>query len=90
MRGFDMAGGGCGVPAANAYAVNVTVVPTEILGYLTLWSAGGAMPFVSALNSWDGTIVSNAAMVPASSDSINVYATHSTHVILDVVGCVAP
>jgi hypothetical protein len=37
------------------------------LGYLTRWLTGQTMPVVSTLNSPDGSIVANAAIVPAVS-----------------------
>ncbi len=71
--------------------MNVTVVPQGYLGYLSIWPTGAARPTVSTLNSWDGSIVANAAIVPASADgSISVYVTDRTHVILDVNGYFAP
>ena len=45
----------CGVPAstAKAYSVNATVLPSSILGYLTLFPTGVARPVVSTLNAVD-------------------------------------
>jgi len=46
---------------------------------------------VSTLNSWDGAVVANAAIVPAgTSGAISVYVTNRTHVILDINGYFAP
>jgi hypothetical protein len=43
------------------------------------------------LNSWDGTVVANAAIVPAGTGgAIDVYVTGATHVILDINGYFAP
>src|SRR6185437_15892841 len=37
--------GGCNIPAtAAAYSLNVTVVPSTTLGYLTIWPTGAAQP----------------------------------------------
>jgi hypothetical protein len=87
-RSFPIPAGSCGIPAtATAYAFNVTVVPTNALQYLTLWANGQAQPNVSTLNSYDGQVVSNAALVPAgTSGAIDVFVTDQTHVIIDVVG----
>jgi hypothetical protein len=76
--------------AAQAYSLNATVVPTEPLGYLTLWPAGAAVPVASTLNSPDGSVVSNAAIVPAANGSIDALATNPTALILDVNGYFAP
>ena len=81
----------CGIPAtAQAYSLNVAVVPAGPLGYLTLWPSGQSQPLVSTVNS-DGRIKSNAAIVPAgSSGAITVFASSTTHVILDVNGYFVP
>ncbi len=80
--------GNCNIPtSAAAYAVNVSVVPQEPLGYLTVWPSGQPRPLVSTLNSLDGRIKANAAIVPAGTNGyISVYATNTTNVILDVNG----
>jgi hypothetical protein len=83
----------CNVPAtAAAYSLNVTVVPEGALWYLTAWAGDGAPPNVSTLNSWDGSVVANAAIVPAapSTGDISVYVTTRTDVILDIDGYFAP
>jgi len=80
--------GGCGIPAsAAAYSLNVTVVPITTLGYLTIWPAGEAQPTTSLLNSADGRIKANAAIVPAgTSGAVSVFVTDTTNVILDIDG----
>jgi hypothetical protein len=91
-RSFAIPSSGCGVPAtAAAYPVNVTVVPDGVLGYLTVWPTGATQPYVSTLNSWDGSVAANAAIVPAGTDAeISIYVTHPTHVVLDINGYFAP
>ncbi len=92
MRSFAIPASGCGVPAtAAAFSMNVTVVPDGVLSYLTAWPAGSAQPFVSTLNSFDGAVVANAAIVPAGANgAISVFVTDRTHVILDIDGYFAP
>ena len=82
----------CGIPAsAAAYSMNVSVVPQGPLGYLTVWPAGQPQPLASTLNSLDGRIKANAAIVPAGTNgAISVYATNPTNVILDIDGFFAP
>ncbi len=84
--------GSCpGLPSAALYSMNVSVVPNGSLSYLTVWPAGQAKPLVSTLNSLDGRIKANAAIVPAGTNGqISVYATNTTNVILDVNGYFAP
>jgi len=90
-RVFTVAGV-CNVPAtAQAYSLNVTVVPTAGLGYLTIWPAGQMQPNVSTLNSLNGAILANAAIVPAGSNgAVSVFATDTTQVIIDINGYFAP
>jgi hypothetical protein len=82
----------CGVPpTAKAYSLNATVLPTSILGYLTLFPAGSARPVVSTLNAVDGSLTSNAAIVPAGlNGAISAFVTERTHLILDINGYFAP
>jgi hypothetical protein len=78
----------CGIPAnAAAYSMNVAVVPRGTLGFLTLWPAGQSQPLAATLNSIDGRVKSNAAIVPAgSSGAVSVFATDTTDVVLDING----
>lgn len=87
-RTFPIPSSFCGIPStAQAYALNVTVVPTGYLGYLTTWPTGSSQPVVSTLNSFDGSIVANLALVPAGTNgSINVYVSDTTDVIIDITG----
>ncbi len=81
----------CNIPfAAAAYSLNVTVVPHGPLGYLTIWPKGGYQPYVSSLNSVDGRIKANAAIVPAGSNAVSVYVTQTTDAVLDIDGYFAP
>jgi len=85
--------GSCGVPAtALAYSLNVTVLPGgPVLQFLTVWPAGDVRPNASTLNSFDGKIVANAALIPAGpSGAINVYATDATDLIVDINGYFVP
>jgi hypothetical protein len=89
-RDFDLSSGGCGVPAANAYAMNATVIPNGRLGWLTLWPLGSAQPVASTLNSVDGVITGNAPVVPAAAGVISAYATGKADLILDLGGYFVP
>ena len=75
---------------AAAYSLNVTVVPhNHFLDYLTVWPSGEPRPGVSTLNSYDGRIKANAAIVGAGTGAggaVSVYATDTTDVILDLDG----
>jgi len=63
------------------------VVPAGYLGYLSVWPAGSSRPLVSTLNSWDGSIVANAAIVPAGSGgAISFFVTNRTHLVVDING----
>jgi DNA-binding beta-propeller fold protein YncE len=82
----------CNIPAsAAAYSLNVTVVPITTLGYLTIWPTPEMQPVVSTLNSPDGRIKANAAIVPAGvNGAVSVYVTDTTNVILDIDAYFAP
>ena len=82
----------CHIPAgAQAYSLNFTAVPRTALGYLTVWPSGRSRPLVSTLNSPTGTVVANAAIVPAGQGGdISVYATDDSELIIDVNGYFAP
>jgi len=79
--------GTCGIPAsAVAYSLNVTVLPQRTLGYLTIWPQGEIQPYVSTMNSPDGRVKANAAIVPAGNNAVSVYVTDTTNVLLDIDG----
>ncbi len=83
----------CNIPnTAQAYSMNFTVVPHASLGYLTVWPNGQNMPFVSTLNAPTGTVVANAAIIPAGQGGdINVYPYEDdTDLIIDIDGYFAP
>jgi uncharacterized repeat protein (TIGR03803 family) len=84
--------GGCNIPtSAAAYSLNVTVVPQGQLGYLTIWPTGQGQPLVATLNSLDGRIKADAAIVPAGDQgAISIYVTNTTNVVLDINGYFAP
>jgi len=87
-RSFAIPQSSCGIPAtAQAYSLNVTVVPEGPLSFLTLWPTGQPQAFVSTLTSFGGLVVANAAIVPAGSGgAVSVYVTNATDVILDING----
>jgi hypothetical protein len=88
-RSFPLLQGACGIPSnATAYSLNVTAVPKGPLGYITVWPSGDAQPATSTLNSVDGRVKANAALVRAGSSggAVSVFATDPTDVILDITG----
>jgi hypothetical protein len=91
-RSFTIPNSACGVPStAQAYSLNVAVVPAGPLGYVTLWAAGQSQPVASTLNSLDGRVKSNAAIVPAGTGgAINVFATNTTDLVVDINGYFVP
>ncbi len=78
----------CGIPStAAAYSLNVSVVPRGALGYVTVWPTGEDQPVVSTLNSLDGRVKANAAIVPAGAGgAVRVYASNTTDLVLDIDG----
>ncbi|MGA3211536.1 MAG: protease pro-enzyme activation domain-containing protein [Terriglobales bacterium] len=88
-RSFTVPSGPCaGIPStAVAYSLNVTIVPPAPSGYLTIWPAGEGQPSVSTLNSLDGRVKANAAIVPAgTSGAVSVYVNNASNVLLDIDG----
>ena len=77
--------------SAEAYSLNFSVVPHGGLGYLTVWPTGETRPLVSTLNDVPGTIIANAAIVPAGTGGdISVYPSNDTDLIIDINGYFAP
>ena len=90
-QSYPLPATGCNLPVASAYSLNATVIPRPQLDFLTLWPTGGAQPGVSTLNSFDGSVVSNAAIVPANAaGSITAYHTQPADLLLDLNGYFAP
>jgi len=87
-RDFPVPLSSCGIPPdAQAYALNISVVPHGFLGHLTVWPTGLTMPSIALLNSHDGRIKNNAAIVGAGLDgSVSAYVTDTTDLIIDVNG----
>ncbi|PWU20614.1 MAG: hypothetical protein C5B48_12275, partial [Candidatus Rokuibacteriota bacterium] len=92
FRSFPIQSSGCGAPVgASAYSLNVTAVPHGGLGYVTAWPAGQSMPYVSTLNSYDGAVLANAAIVPAGAGGeLSFYASDTTDLVVDINGYFAP
>jgi hypothetical protein len=82
----------CPIPAtAQAYSFNITVVPAGFLDFITVWPAGQTRPNASTLNDYLGTVIANAAVVPAGvSGSVEVFASHKTDLIIDINGYYIP
>lgn len=79
--------GNCGIPASAAvYSLNVTAIPHGTLGYLTIWPSGEVQPYASTMNSFDGRIKANAAIVPAGNNAVSVYVSNTSDLLLDVDG----
>jgi hypothetical protein len=91
-RDFPILSGNCAIPSsAQAYALNLTALPSGPLSFLSTWAAGGAYPGVSTLNSSNGNVIANAAIVPAGTNgATTVVAANPTDLIIDVVGYFAP
>ncbi len=88
---FNVTGSSCGIPsAAQEIVLNMTVVPTGELSYVTIWPNGQSQPLASTLNAQDGAVTSNLAITPTTNGLVSVYTTNPTHVILDISGYFAP
>jgi Bacterial Ig-like domain (group 3) len=93
-RSFPIPQSACGIPsAAVAYSLNVTVVPNGPLNYVKVWQTGLKQPVISLMNSYDGRVKANAAIVAAgTSGAISIFASTatSTNVLLDIDGYFVP
>jgi sugar lactone lactonase YvrE len=91
-RDFAIPQSTCGIPAnAQAYSVNFTVVPVDTLTYITVFPTGQPQPVASTLNSFDGRVKANAAIVPAGTNgAVSVFATDDTQLIIDINGYFVP
>ena len=91
-RSYPIPSSSCGVPAkATAYSFNVTAVPQGALGFVTAWPTGQTQPFVSTMNSYDGTVLANAAIVPAgTAGAVSFFASNPTDLAVDINGYFAP
>lgn len=89
--------GNCGIPS-NAVAVSVTLTAANppSAGYLSIWPAGEAWPFISNLNFSGGeSAVANGAVVklgPTQGPDLACFSgtTSPMHVVIDVVGYFKP
>ena len=94
QRNFPVLESNCSIPSsAQAYSLNFTAVPYngQSLAYLTVWPTGESQPVVSTLNNLTGTIVANAAIVPAGTGGkIAVYPSNNTQLVADIDGYFAP
>lgn len=76
----------------DAVTANLTVTGPLKGGYLTLWSGGVARPTASSINFGTGQTIANltvsglAAFSQTVTDTIAIFASATTHVILDVAG----
>src|SRR5262249_23721362 len=78
----------CVIPAvAKAYSFNITVVPPGPLGFITAYPTGESLPLAATVNSPQGFIVGNAAVVPAGTNGmIDIFASDRTEVVIDING----
>lgn len=79
---------GGSVPAqATSVATNVTVTGSSNAGFLTIWPTSTAKPTTSSINYGSGETVANASIIATGpSGSINISASSTTHVIVDITG----
>jgi hypothetical protein len=91
-RGFAIPASACGIPSnAQAYAVNLTVVPRGVLGFLTAYPCGQTVPLSSNLNSPDGRTKAVAAIVPAGTNgAVCAFPSGDTDFVLDISGYFVP
>ncbi len=86
----------CGIPdTAQAYSFNFTTIPRSgPMWVFSAWPDGQSQPTTSTLNAPTGTVVANAAIVPAggpgTQGAIDVWASNDADLVIDVNGYFAP
>ena len=83
----------CNIPStAQAYSLNFTVIPrSDQVWVFTAWPFGQSQPGTSTLNAPTGTVVANAAIVPAGTNGkIATSASADTELAIDINGYFAP
>jgi hypothetical protein len=90
-RAFAVPSSVCGIPnTAQAYSLNMTVVPHGGLGFLTAFPCGQLQPLASNLNS-DGRVKAVAAILPAGTNgAVCFFASNDTDLVLDINGYFVP
>jgi hypothetical protein len=87
----DIEGGPCAPPStAKSYVLNATAIPLHKLGHLTLWGSDERDTAVSTLNSSDGVVVSNMAIVTTLNGRVTAWPSDPTELVLDLFGYFAP
>jgi hypothetical protein len=79
----------CTIPTeAQAYSFDITVVPPGPLTYVAAYPTGQPTPVAAiSVESPQGTLASNTGIIPAGSNgSIDVYASNSTDLVVDING----
>ena len=67
--------------------MNVTVIPSGAVDYVTLWAAGDPQPNTWTIRSPDGQTVANTAIVKAGTNGgISVYSSSNTDLLIDISG----
>jgi hypothetical protein len=91
-RAFAVPSSACGIPnTAQAYALNMTVVPRGPLGFLTAFPCGQPQPLASNLNSIDGRVKAVASILPAGTNGAACFfASNDTDLVLDINGYFVP
>jgi lysophospholipase L1-like esterase len=103
QRTFRLANSNCNLPATafgngGAVSLNVTAVPIagHPVSYVTVWGISETepqTPLISTLNVPMGTVTANASLVtinPSTSESVSVYSSDNTDLVLDITGYFAP
>ncbi len=81
----------CPVPVtALSYVINVTIMPPtlgNLIDFITIWPTGQPRPFASVINDYLGTVENNMIILPAGTNGqIDVYASQTADVVLDIYG----
>lgn len=79
--------GGVPVSGVVAVALNVTVIASNVEGYLTVYPTGQNRPVASNVNFARGQTVANAVVAKlGSGDKVTLYSSVASQVVVDVAG----
>ncbi len=89
LQPVTVSGGSCGIPTAQAYAMNLAVVTPDSngVGYSLVGNAVSSSTTASTLNcDAGGSVCSNMAISGATSGVVDIYNSDPTDALLDVYG----
>ncbi len=88
VRVVQIPASSCNIPSnSSAYSINLAVITSSPVYVTVVWPDGQPMPGVSTLNDYQGTVVANAAIVPAGNNgAIDILVSNTADFVIDING----